>query len=68
MSGDIGMGLCFLITLGEALGLHMPLAGGLLALGFMATVLDFRSKGWSWQRCGLVELDPEALRDFLIRG
>ena len=68
MSEDIGMGLCFLTTLGEALGLDMPVAAGLLALGSVAAGIDFRSNGRTWQSCGLAELDPEALRDFLIQG
>ena len=68
MSEDIGMGLCFLTKLGEALGLDMPVAEGLLALGSVVAGIDFRSNGRSWQSCGLAELDPEALRDFLIQG
>ena len=68
MSEDIGMGLCLLTTLGEALGLDMPIAAGLLALGSEAAGTDFRSDGRTWQSCGLAELDTEALRDFLIKG
>ena len=68
MSEDIGMGLCFLTTLGEALGLDMPVAAGLLALGCVAAGVNFRSNGRTWKSCGLAELDPEALRDFLIQG
>ena len=68
MSEDIGMGLCFLTTLGEALGLDMPVAAGLLALSCVAAGVNFRSNGRTWKSCGLAELDPEALRDFLIQG
>ena len=66
MSEDIGTGLCFLTKLWEALGLDMPVAERLLALDSVAASIDFRSNGRSWQSCGLAELDPEALRDFLI--
>ena len=62
------MGLCFLTTLGESLGLDMPVAAGLLALGSVVAGIDFRSTGRTWQSCGLAELDKEVLRDFLIQG
>ena len=68
MSDDIGMGMYFLTTLGEALGLDMPVAAGLLALGSVAVSIEFRSDGRTWQSCGLAELTPEALRDFLSQG
>ena len=62
------MGLCFLTTLGEALGLDMPVAAGLLALGSVAAGIDFRSTGRSWQSCGLAELETGPLRDFLFQS
>ena len=68
MLEDVGMGLCFLATLGEALGLDMPVAAGLSAPGSVAAGIDFRSNGRTWQSCGLAELTPEALRDFLSQG
>ena len=61
------MGLCFLKTLGESLGMDMPVAAGLLALGSVVAGIDFRSTGRTWQSCGLAELDKEVLRDFKFR-
>ena len=55
-------------TLGDALGLDMPVVVGLLALGSVAAGVNFRSNGRTWQSCGLAELDLEAWRDFLIQG
>lgn len=62
------MGFCFLTALGESLGLDMPVAAGLLALGSVVAGIDFHSTGRTWQSCGLAELDKEVLRDFLIQG
>ena len=68
MSEDIGMGLCFLTTLGEAMGIAMPVAAGLLALGSVAAGNDFRNSGRTWKSCGLAALDQDALRAFLKEG
>jgi len=68
MTEDIAMGLCFLTTLGEAMGLEMPVAAGLLALGSVAAGQDFRQTGRSWQSCGLADLDKAELSRLLVEG
>ncbi len=68
MSEDIAYGLCLLVTLGEWMGLEMPVSAGLLSLGGVAAGTDFRKTGRSWSSTGLAGLDMAALKTRLETG
>jgi opine dehydrogenase len=53
MREDVGLGLAFLVSVAEWVGVPCPVARGLLALGSAVTGEDFRQTGRTLENLGL---------------
>lgn len=65
---DIGLGLAFLVSLGEWTGTPVPVAAGLLAIAGAASGNDFRKTGRTMQSLGLAGETKDSLRKLLNEG
>lgn len=68
MLEDIGLGLAFLVSVGEWAGVDMPVAAGLLAIGGAVAGRDFRAEGRTLASLGLAGESPAAVQAVLREG
>ena len=68
MSEDIAVGLAFLVSVGEWLGLEMPVAGGLLTLAGIICNRDLKMEGRTMQNLGLADWSRGAVQTMLKEG
>jgi opine dehydrogenase len=68
MREDIGIGLSFLVSVGELAGVATPLARAFLAIGSAICSEDFSSGGRTLTGLGLGDLDRAALQQLLADG
>ena len=68
MIEDVRLGLAFLVSLADRLGVPAPVARGLLALGSAVCGEDFRETGRTWENLGLAMHSAEELADLLRDG
>jgi opine dehydrogenase len=68
MTEDVRLGLAFLVSLAEWLGVAAPLARGLLALGSAVCGEDFRATGRTLETLGLAGRTREAMAILLRDG
>lgn len=65
MREDVAVGLAFLVSVAERVGVAAPVATGLLAIGSAVCGEDFRRTGRTLETVGLGALDPAALKALL---
>lgn len=65
---DVGMGLAFIVSLGEWAGVPTPVAAGLLAIAGAASGNDFRKTGRTMETLGLAGETRESLSAILGKG
>jgi opine dehydrogenase len=65
---DVGMGLAFIVSLGEWAGVPTPVAAGLLAIAGAASGNDFRKTGRTMETLGLAGESRESLSVMLGKG
>ncbi|MGE0060782.1 MAG: NAD/NADP octopine/nopaline dehydrogenase family protein [Xanthobacteraceae bacterium] len=68
LTEDVGLGLAFLVSVGEWLGVPVPVAAGLLAVAGAASGNDFRKSGRSLQSLGLAGESKDGMRKLLNEG
>lgn len=68
MQEDIGLGLAFLVSVGEWAGVPCPVAQGLLAIAEAVSECDFRKNGRTMAIVGLAGEDPAAVQAMLREG
>ena len=68
MREDVAMGLAFLVSVAEWVGVPCPVAGGLLALGSAVCGEDFQETGRTLVAMGLAGLTRDQMTDLLARG
>ncbi|WP_233495449.1 NAD/NADP-dependent octopine/nopaline dehydrogenase family protein [Rhodosalinus halophilus] len=68
MSEDIAQGLAFLVSVGEWLGVPVPVARGLLAIGGAAAGHDWRAEGRTLESIGLSDQSPAEVQTMLREG
>jgi len=68
MVEDIGQGLAFLVSVGEWLGVPVPVAAGLLAIGGAVAGRDFRAEGRTLASLGLSGETPATVQAMLREG
>jgi len=68
LSEDIGLGLAFLVSVGEWAGAPVPVAAGLLEIAGAASGNDFRKTGRTLKSLGLADETRESLRTLLRDG
>ncbi len=65
---DVGMGLAFIVSLGEWWGMPTPVAAGLLAIAGAASGNNFRKTGRTMETLGLAGESRESLATMLREG
>ncbi|MDP6174407.1 MAG: NAD/NADP octopine/nopaline dehydrogenase family protein, partial [Rhodospirillales bacterium] len=68
MLEDVRLGLAFLVSLAEWVGLGLPVARGLVALGSAVVGEDFLATGRTLGGLGLDQLSPEQMHALLASG
>jgi opine dehydrogenase len=68
MREDVGLGLAFLVSVGEWVGVPCPVAAGLLAVAGAASGNDFRKSGRTLENLGLVGMSRVQMTALLERG
>jgi opine dehydrogenase len=68
LTEDVGLGLAFLVSVGEWLGVPVPVAAGLLAVAGAASGNDFRKNGRTLQSLGLANQSKDSMRKLLNEG
>lgn len=68
MSEDIAVGLAFLVSVGEWLGMEMPVSAGLLAIASAASGRDLRAEGRTMENLGLADMSMSDLQTLLAEG
>lgn len=68
MQEDIGLGLAFLVSVGEWAGVPCPVAAGLLAIGGAVAEADFRKDGRTIETIGLGGESRDAVQAMLREG
>jgi opine dehydrogenase len=68
MREDVAMGLAFLVSVAEWVGVPAPTAAGLLAIGSAICSDDFRRTGRTLENLDLSKLDRAAMRKLLEEG
>ncbi|MGB0506238.1 MAG: NAD/NADP octopine/nopaline dehydrogenase family protein [Pikeienuella sp.] len=68
MSEDMAVGLAFLVSVGEWLGMEMPVSKGLLAIGSVTSGRDLRADGRTMENLGLAEITVSAVQAMLAEG
>jgi opine dehydrogenase len=68
MKEDVGLGLAFLVSVGEWAGTPCPVAAGLLAIAGAATANDFRTSGRTLQSLGIGALTQADMHALLRDG
>ncbi|MCR4264592.1 NAD/NADP-dependent octopine/nopaline dehydrogenase family protein [Nitratireductor sp. ZSWI3] len=68
MLEDVGMGLAFLVSVGDWAGIPCPVAAGLLAIAGAVAERDFRTEGRTMERLGLAGESREGLQAMLREG
>ena len=68
MSEDVGLGLAFLVSVGEWAGVPCPVAAGLLAVAGAAAQRDFRTEGRTLENLGLAGMGRAELQTMLKDG
>lgn len=65
MSEDTALGLAFLVSVGNWLGVPMPVGTGLLALGSVTSQRDLRKEGRTFESLSLAEQTPAYVQALL---
>ena len=65
---DMAYGLAFLVSLGDYIGLPVPIARSLLTLAGAINGIDYRKEGRTLESTGLADKFPEELKQFLDTG
>ena len=68
MQEDVGLGLAFLVSVGEWVGVPCPVAQGLLAVAEAVSECDFRADGRTMVTVGLADQDPATVQAMLREG
>jgi opine dehydrogenase len=68
MSEDVAFGLAFLVSVGDWLGVSVPVASGLLALGSVTSGKDLRTEGRTIESLSLAQKTPSQLQALLQEG
>lgn len=68
MLEDVGLGLAFLVSVGEWAGVPCPVAAGLLAIAGAVAERDFRREGRTMEQLGLAGESREAVQTMLREG
>lgn len=68
MSEDIAVGLAFLVSVGEWLGVDMPVSRGLLSIASVTSGRDLRAEGRTMENLGLAEMSVDDLQTMLAAG
>jgi len=68
MQEDIGLGLAFLVSVGEWVGVPCPVAQGLLAVAEAVSECDFRASGRTMALVGLADRDRASVQTMLREG
>ena len=68
MTEDVGMGLAFLVSVGDWAGVPCPTAAGLLAIAGAVAERDFRAEGRTMERLGLAGRDRADVQAMLRDG
>ena len=68
MLEDVGMGLAFMVSVGEWAGVPCPVATGLLAIAGAVAERDFRAEGRTMEKIGLAGESREAVQTMLREG
>ena len=68
MREDVALGLAFLVSVADWVGVPCPVARGLLALGSAICGEDFRQTGRTLETLGLAGLTREQMRAMLTDG
>ncbi|MGV6876166.1 NAD/NADP octopine/nopaline dehydrogenase family protein [Pseudochelatococcus sp. B33] len=68
MREDVGLGLAFLVSVGNWAGVPTPVAAGLLAIASAVAETDFRAQGRTFENLGLDGLDRAQLQAILREG
>jgi len=68
MQEDIGLGLAFLVSVGEWAGVPCPVAQGLLAVAEAVSECDFRKDGRTMTTVGLADQDQASVQSMLREG
>jgi opine dehydrogenase len=68
MLEDVGMGLAFLVSVGEWAGTRCPVAAGLLAIAQAANGEEFGGRSRTLQSLGIAGLSRDAMRALLWEG
>lgn len=68
MSEDVGMGLAFLVSVGDWAGVPCPVAKGLLAVAGAVAERDFRTEGRTMESLGLAGRDRADVQSMLQDG
>ncbi len=65
---DIAYGLAFLVSLGDYIGVPVPIARSLLTLAGVINGIDYRKEGRTLESTGLADKPPGKLKRFLETG
>jgi opine dehydrogenase len=68
MREDVAEGLAFLVSVADWVGVNVPVANGLLALGSAVCGQDFRATGRTLETLGLAGLGRAAMSELLTEG
>jgi opine dehydrogenase len=68
MLEDVGLGLAFLVSVGEWAGVPCPVAAGLLAVSGAASGHDFRKEGRTLRSLGLADRSKAEMQTMLREG
>ena len=68
MREDIAVGLAFLVSVADWIGVPAPTAQGLLAIGSAICDDDFRASGRTLESLGLARAEPAELQNILNKG
>ncbi len=68
MLEDVGMGLAFMVSVGDWAGVPCPVATGLLAIAGAVAERDFRAEGRTMEQIGLAGESREAVQTMLREG
>jgi opine dehydrogenase len=68
MTEDVGLGLAFLVSVGDWAGVPCPVAKGLLAIAGAVAEQDFRAHGRTMESIGLADKSPAEVQSMLQDG
>ena len=68
MTEDVGLGLAFLVSVGDWAGVPCPVAKGLLAIAGAVAEKDFRQNGRTMESVGLADRRPADVQAMLQDG